>query len=152
MALQLLPGACDPSCCPNTRGVSERDPSATPAPPPLGRAKPQRQQLQCPSLTPLATSRVPGRVLDATLAALQPLPLAPGSASSAATVQQHPAPCWPSGDTKQHTVLLLCQVGTLFFVVVGVLSAIFSESAKEAALKMGQIWIILFFPAKSATF
>lgn len=31
-----------------------------------------------------------------------------------------PGAFWTSGDTKQHTVLLLCQVGTLFFVVVGV--------------------------------
>lgn len=60
-----------------------------------------------------------------------------------------PGAFWTSGDTKQHTVLLLCQVGTLFFVVVGFFFfAIFSESAKEAALKMGQIWIILFFPSK----
>lgn len=48
-----------------------------------------------------------------------------GTASSAATIHPLTAPSCTSADTKQHTVLLLCQVGTLFFVVVGVFSAIF---------------------------
>lgn len=125
------------------RGAHEvRDPSATPVPDPWCAAQPPRQQLQGPSGPSGHGSALPGSlagslvVPGATLPALQPL------SSSSQRLPGHL-------ETPSSTQYCYCAKWELYSLLwLGFFRYFFSESAKEAALKMGQIWIILFFPSR----